>query len=91
MPTPVELIARAALFGLVGRSSTKIVQGGQVRKRRLMISTRVAPTLGAPPGGFMASSVDPTPSTNEAHGDSTPNTIVQDSEEDGDGFDHIDK
>ena len=47
--------------------------------------------MGAPPGGFMASSVDPTPSTNEAHGDSTPNTIVQDSEEDGDGFDHIDK
>src|SRR3954469_14430902 len=41
----VELIARAALFGLVGRSSTKIVQGGQVRKRRLMISTQVAPTI----------------------------------------------
>jgi hypothetical protein len=47
--------------------------------------------MGAPPGGFIASLVDPSPSTNEAHGDSTPNTIVQDSEKDGDGMDHVDK
>jgi hypothetical protein len=32
--------------------------------------------MGAPPGGFMASLVDPSPSTNEAYGDSTANTIV---------------
>jgi hypothetical protein len=47
--------------------------------------------MGAPPGGFMASLVDPSPSTNEAYGDSTANTIVQDSEEDGDGIDDVDK
>ena len=47
--------------------------------------------MGAPPGGFVASLVDPTPSTNEAHGDSTPNTIVQNSEEDGNGLDNFDK
>jgi hypothetical protein len=47
--------------------------------------------MGAPPGGFMASLVDPSPSTNEAYGDSTANTIVQDSEEDGGGMDDVDK
>jgi hypothetical protein len=47
--------------------------------------------MGAPPGGFMAFLVDPSPSTNEAYGASTCNTIIQDSDEDGDGMDDVDK
>jgi hypothetical protein len=44
----------------------------------------------------MASLVDPSPSTNEAYGDSTGNTIVQDSDEDaqhggGGGMEDVDK
>jgi hypothetical protein len=49
--------------------------------------------MGAQPGEFMASLMDPSPSTND---DSTGNTIVQDSYEDaqhggGDGMNNVDK
>jgi hypothetical protein len=52
--------------------------------------------MGAPPRGYMASLVDPSPSTNEAYGDSTGNTIVQDFDEDaqhggGGGIEDVDK
>ena len=58
--------------------------------------------MGAPPGGFIASLVNPSPSTNiDAYGDSshgnTTNTTVQESQEEetqngnGNGYEDVDK